>query len=74
MGNNQRYIFAERLKEIRTEKRLSQSELAAMIGVSQANIARWEREVQDASSRSVYELAQKLGVSADYLLGLKNED
>lgn len=74
MGSNQGYIFAERLKEIRTEKRLSQSELAAMIGVSQANIARWERGVQDASGESIYELARQLGVSADYILGLNNDE
>lgn len=74
MENNKGYIFAERLKETRLEKRLSQSELAAMIGVSQANIARWERGVQDASAASIYELARQLGISADYLLGLKNEE
>lgn len=74
MGNNKGYIFAERLKEIRLEKRLSQSELAAMIGVSQANIARWERGVQNPSGESIYELARQLGVSADYLLGLKDEE
>lgn len=74
MGNIKGYIFAERLKDIRLEKRLSQSELAAIVGVSQANIARWERGVQNPSGESIYELARQLGVSADYLLGLKDEE
>ena len=38
--------FGERLKELRFEKNLSQSELAKELGYTQPAIAKWENNLQ----------------------------
>ncbi|MBO5103361.1 MAG: helix-turn-helix transcriptional regulator [Clostridia bacterium] len=62
--------FAERLKELRIEKRLSQEEVAKSIGVSQAAIARWERGLQIPNVDYAVTIAKFFNVSTDYLLGV----
>lgn len=62
-----------RLKELRLEKNLTQSELAKAINTSQRNIGRWENELNEPTSSFVMQLATYLEVSADYLLGLEDD-
>jgi len=64
--------FAERLKELRLEKGLSQRELASKTGISQNAIAFWENEKRVPNANAVATLAIFFGVSADYILGLEN--
>ena len=52
-----------RLKEIRTEKNLSQGQLARMSGVSQAYISDLEANRADPSITVANKLANALGVS-----------
>ena len=61
-------MFAEKLKEIRLENSLSQSSLAAMLGVTQSAVANWERgnRVPDIDTLAV--MAEKFSVSIDCLL------
>lgn len=66
--------FAQRLKELRTEKHLSTRELAKAIGVTNITISRWENNKSCATHDKVILLAQYFNVSADYLLGLKDFD
>lgn len=63
--------FSERLKEIREEKRLSQSELARQTGISNASISRWENGIADIASDYLVILCKFFGVTADYMLGLE---
>ena len=65
-------IFAERLKELRLEKELSQSELSKQTGLSRSAIAFWELCERVPSAEAVVILAKYFGVSADYLLGLED--
>jgi len=58
--------IGERLKRLRLERGLSQRELAAP-GVSYAYISRIEAGTRQPSVKALRRLAQKLGVSADYL-------
>ena len=64
--------FAERLKELREEKELSQVELAKAINISAACINRWEKNLRTPNADSIIALAKFFGVTTDYLLGLKD--
>lgn len=64
--------FAERLKELRIEKGISQNQLAKEVGLAQASIARWEANLQTPNIDIAILFAKYFGVSTDYLLGLEN--
>ncbi|MBQ8230030.1 MAG: helix-turn-helix transcriptional regulator [Clostridia bacterium] len=64
--------FIERLKQLRTEKNLSQAQLAKEIDVTQPAIAYWETGKKIPSAQAIITLAQYFGVSTDYLLGLED--
>lgn len=63
-------IFAERLKELRIEKELSQDDLARETGYSQAAIARWEAGIRIPNILVAKTFAKFFGVTTDYLIGL----
>lgn len=67
-----RKIFAERLKELRTERGLGQNSLANKLGLSNASISYWETCKQEPTVGALYKLAVFFEVSADYLLGLED--
>ena len=65
-------IFAERLKELRQEKRLSQAQLAEYLVVSQKAIDYWERGVNEPKADYLKRIALFFNVSTDYLVGIKD--
>jgi len=64
--------FAERLKELRTEKGLTCMELGKAIGVSDMSIVRWENKQADVKGEYLITLANFFKVTAGYLLGLEH--
>ena len=64
--------FGERLKELRLEKGLTQTELAKSTGFTQPAIARWENALQIPNVETAIVFAKFFGVTTDYLLGLEN--
>jgi len=64
--------FAQRLKNLRTEKGISILCLSKAIGVSSATIIRWESCNCNTAGENIAKLAIFFSVSADYLLGLKD--
>lgn len=62
-----------RIKELRLERNLTQSEVAEAINTSQRNIGRWENEENEPSASYVKQLAAFFGVSTDYLLGVEDD-
>ena len=64
--------FAERLKELREEKGLSQMKLAKQTGLSQSSIARWELSQSEPTASDILVLCKFFGESADYILGNKD--
>ncbi|MBQ8657956.1 MAG: helix-turn-helix transcriptional regulator [Clostridia bacterium] len=62
--------FQNRLKELRTEKGLSQKELAQKIGATYSAVSFWETGVNEPKISYVISLCKFFDVSADYLLGL----
>lgn len=64
--------FATRLKELRTEKGLSQVQLSKATGLSRSVIGYWESGKKHPTSTAIITLAKYFGVTADYLLGLSD--
>ena len=63
-------MIGKRIKELRTEKKLSQAALAKEIGVSQKAIDYWERGINEPKASYIVALHSFFHVSADYLLGI----
>ena len=60
---------SERIKDLRVEKRLTLEQLADLTGLSSSAIGKYESgEYKDISAFAIAKLADKLGVSTDYLL------
>jgi len=66
-------LRADRLKEVRELRQLSQRELAARCGMGEKQIWRYENGESDPGSEQVARIARELSVTADYLLGLSDE-
>lgn len=66
--------FKERIKQARTKKGVSQSQLAKAIGVHVTNISRYERGENRPTSEVMGKLASELGVTADYLMDGSMDD
>lgn len=63
-------MFAELLKALRTQKGLSQGQLAKEVGVSTGNIGDWEIGRSKPGYAALASLSRFFDVSADYLLGI----
>ena len=66
--------FAERLKQLRIQKGISQTELAKIVNMHNTHISRYERGESSPSSKALKALADCLDVSADYLFYGKEEN
>ena len=64
--------LGKRLKELRTEKKLSQKALAEIIETNNSSICVWECGRSEPSLDAVIKLCRFFDVSADYLLGLSD--
>lgn len=58
-----------RLKELRTAKGLSQSDVSKKIGVAKGTISTYERNVKNPSMEIIIKFAVLFNVSVDYILG-----
>ena len=65
--------FGEILKNLRVEKSITQSELAKFLRCSQSMLTRWENGECEPTAPYIISCAEYFGVSADYLLGIKDE-
>ena len=65
-------IFCERLKELRSEKNLSTTELGKCLDVKNSTITRWENGQRVPSIDHLYDIAKFFGVTSDYLIGLED--
>lgn len=66
--------FASRLKQLRTQRNLSQTELAKQVGVHYNHIGRYERGQSKPTAQTLTRLAEALSVSTDFLMeGNANE-
>ena len=61
--------FGEKIKELRTEKGLTQKQLALLLHTTDDSIYSWEKESCQPSIETLKKLCEIFGVSADYLWG-----
>lgn len=64
-------MVAERIKELRECKNITQADLARELGITRSSVNAWEMGISVPSTQYIVELAQIFGVSTDYLLGVK---
>lgn len=63
-----------RLKELRKIKKMTQQELANIIGVTKLTILRWEKGDRQIKSDKAQQLAEYFNVSVGYLLGYEDNN
>ena len=61
--------FIERIRGLREDNDLTQSQVAEVLGTSQTMYARYERGANEMPIRHLVTLCKFYNVSADYLLG-----
>ncbi len=66
--------YNERIKWVRDCKNITQKEMAEHLGILQQQYARYEKGVNVMPITYLPEICKYLGVSADYILGLKDEE
>lgn len=63
-------LFPDRLRAARESRGLGQREFARICGLSANQMNRYENGLSDPSTRILITIANELGVTTDYLLGL----
>jgi transcriptional regulator with XRE-family HTH domain len=64
----------ERIKELRTLKKLTQSDLANAIGLTYIQVGRYETQKSNPSSEVLQKLAHALDTTTDYLMNGSNDE
>jgi transcriptional regulator with XRE-family HTH domain len=62
-------VLAKRIKEERLKKGWTQKQIAEMLGVEVGTFSGYERAYRTPETKTLEQLADLYGVSADYLLG-----
>lgn len=66
-------MIGTRIQQRRESLRLTQEELADLVGTTQRQISRYERGSNNPGPELIVKLAQVLGTTTDYLLGITDE-
>ena len=64
-------LVADRIKKLRKKNKISQKELAALLGVSRSSVNGWELGINMPSTQYIIKMACLWHVSTDYLLGIE---
>ena len=64
-------MIADRIKFLREQKELTQTELSKKLGITRSSVNAWEMGISVPSTQYIVELANIFSVSTDYLLGVK---
>jgi len=63
--------YVRKLRDLREDADLTQTQVANILGTSQTMYARYERGANEFPIRHLIKLCRYYGVSADYILGLE---
>lgn len=66
------YIY-QRIKDLREDKDLNQTDIAGILNTSREQYSRWERGASEVPFHIVIILARYYRVSIDYIAGLTND-
>lgn len=64
------YDVADRIKRLREQNSLTQTELAQKLNITRSSVNAWEMGISAPSTQNIIELAELFKVSTDYLLGI----
>lgn len=63
-------MIADKIKFLREQKGLTQTELSKKLGITRSSVNAWEMGISVPSTQYIVELANIFSVSTDYLLGV----
>ena len=66
------YTSGQKIKELRTKRKLSQDELAELSNLHRVTIAKYESGTVEPSASAIKRIAEALDVSTDYLLDIQS--
>lgn len=66
-------MFANRLKELRAEKGMTQVQLAETLCVSKGTVAMWETSKREPNYETLNKLSKTFDKRIDYILGYSND-
>ncbi|MCD8048834.1 MAG: helix-turn-helix domain-containing protein [Clostridia bacterium] len=66
------FLLADKIKTLREQSGITQSELARKMGLTRSSINSWEMGLTIPSTTYIIELAKTFNVSTDYLLGMEH--
>lgn len=66
-------MFSERLKKLRTNKKLSQQAMADYLGITRQGYAKYENKDSEPSFEILHKISTYFNVTTDYLLGHSND-
>lgn len=61
-------MIADRIKQLREQRNLTQAELARLLGITRSSVNAWEMGISVPSTQYVVELSHLFKVTTDYLL------
>lgn len=66
--------YTERIRDLREDNDKTQQEIADYLGTTQQVYSRYEKGINEMPIRHIIALCKYYKVSADYILGLKDEN
>lgn len=63
-------IYAQRIREVRQSKGLTQTEFAQVIGTTKNQLSKYEVGTQDTPTKIIIAVCENFNVDANWLLGL----
>ena len=66
-------VFSKRLKELRSKEHMTQRKFAELVGCTAATLSAYENGTKSPSLEIVKNIAEKCGVSIDWLCGLDSK-
>lgn len=64
-------IYAQRIREVRQNAGLTQTEFAQAIGTTKNQLSKYELNTQDTPTKIIIAVCENFNVDANWLLGLK---
>ena len=64
------YDVADRIKKLREQNGITQTELAQKLNITRSSVNAWEMGISAPSTQNIIELSDIFDVSTDYLLGV----
>ena len=73
MGDMELQLFADRLRELRTKKNLTQAQFVDGLGITASALSAYEKNLKNPSISVAKRIADKYHVSIDWLCGLSDK-